>query len=255
MLTLPADATGPGLHRARTQDSRTRDVTVRVEAGDTLRRSRSGSPATEATWPRAFDANQGRVEPGGEHFTDPNLIKPGWTLDIPVARTAEAPPAPAAPNRAATPRRRPRPSPPVLRHPTPATPAPPAPTTPAPTPRPETPATRTDTIAGVDDTAVADAQPFLARHGRRVRRGRRAVGRRVAIGARHVSAAPISTPTARPGDQAAARPRSSRRSARSSPLAPLASMMSPGSTTRVRSLVQSSADLPSAGCPTSSRYE
>lgn len=54
---------------------------VTVLAGDTL----SGLAAHDGVsdWSTVWPANTGRVEPGGEHFTDPNLIKPGWTISLP----------------------------------------------------------------------------------------------------------------------------------------------------------------------------
>lgn len=34
-----------------------------------------------------FDANRGRVMPGGEAFTDPRVIRPGWVLRVPLPAT------------------------------------------------------------------------------------------------------------------------------------------------------------------------
>jgi hypothetical protein len=57
------------------------DVTVHI--GDTL----SGLAAEDGVqdWATVWRENGGRVEPSGDRFTDPNLIKPGWTISIPGA--------------------------------------------------------------------------------------------------------------------------------------------------------------------------
>ena len=65
------------------------DGTVTVRPGDTLSEIAAdrGSDTTSLwTW------NQGRVQPDGERFTDPNYLEPGWTV------TLSAPDAPAAAN-------------------------------------------------------------------------------------------------------------------------------------------------------------
>ncbi len=78
--------------------------TVTVEKGDTL----SGLAAADGVtnWKSVWPDNEGRVEPGGDRFTDPNLIKPGWTIVLPKPGTAaphpDHPSAPApAPNHGA----------------------------------------------------------------------------------------------------------------------------------------------------------
>jgi hypothetical protein len=69
---------------------------VTVEKGDTL----SGLAAEDGVgnWKSVWPDNEGRVEPGGERFTDPNLIKPGWTIVLPGHGIAAAhPDQPSAP--------------------------------------------------------------------------------------------------------------------------------------------------------------
>jgi nucleoid-associated protein YgaU len=82
-LTLPADASGPGLTRAQAATSDTHVVTVQVEPGDDLYSIEQRVTGDGNNWHQGFDTNKDRAEPGGEHFTNPDLIKPGWTLDIP----------------------------------------------------------------------------------------------------------------------------------------------------------------------------
>jgi hypothetical protein len=73
--------------------------TVAVEPGDTL----SGIAATHGVedWHDVWVQNKGAVEPDGLHFTDPNVILPGWTIQVeargPHAEAAQAPAARTAP--------------------------------------------------------------------------------------------------------------------------------------------------------------
>ena len=89
VLVMPADATG--LASAAGRPAATRDVTI--QTGDTL----SAIAAREgiSDWRHMWEANAGRVQPGGERFTDPNLIKPGWLIAIPAAAPAPAQRSPA----------------------------------------------------------------------------------------------------------------------------------------------------------------
>ena len=71
-------------------------VEVTVEPGDTLSGLALERGATN--WQPAWQANAGRAQPDGDSFTDPDVIRPGWTLSIPAATSTEAAPvAPAAP--------------------------------------------------------------------------------------------------------------------------------------------------------------
>lgn len=47
-------------------------------------------------WPRIYALNKDRVQPDGHRFSDPELIRPGWRLTVPVVRAAPVPPPPEA---------------------------------------------------------------------------------------------------------------------------------------------------------------
>ena len=36
------------------------------------------------SWPAIWELNRGSAQPGGRHFTDPDVIRPGWTLRLPA---------------------------------------------------------------------------------------------------------------------------------------------------------------------------
>ena len=60
---------------------------VAVKAGDSLSQiAADHDTSTDAVW----QANQGRAEPDGAHFTDPNYLEPGWVIQIPAAHTPAA---------------------------------------------------------------------------------------------------------------------------------------------------------------------
>ena len=72
-VLLPATATPPaaGPH--------VEDVTV--HEGDTL--SGIAQAHGVSDWHQVWDASKGMAEPSGQHLTDPDLIRPGWTVKIP----------------------------------------------------------------------------------------------------------------------------------------------------------------------------
>ena len=69
--------------------------TVTIQRGDTL----SGIAAEHGHrhWQDVWAANAGRAEPGGDRFTDPNHIEPGWTITLPTTPTATSSSATATP--------------------------------------------------------------------------------------------------------------------------------------------------------------
>jgi nucleoid-associated protein YgaU len=163
VLTLPADATGPGLIHAAEAGRPAQDVTVDVEPGDELYRIEQRLTGDGDNWVEGFAANQGRVEPGGEHFTNPDLIKPGWTLAIPVPASS---PQPAPTHQPPT-----HTDPPTHSHPQTDTPASPAPThapatpaapTPATTEPAATPSHRAEPAAGQEPAARSSESTMLA---------------------------------------------------------------------------------------------
>jgi nucleoid-associated protein YgaU len=92
VLILPADATG--LPRSGTSSGppeRTAVEEVTVRPGDTLWGIAEEVSGEGENWRKAWEANKGRVEPGGAVFSDPALIRPGWELSIPTGAVAAAP--------------------------------------------------------------------------------------------------------------------------------------------------------------------
>ena len=96
-------------------------TTYTVQPGDNLWDLAQHHLGNGAYWRGLYGHNHNRPQPDGQVLTAPNLIRPGWTLIIPV------PPATSPPT--------PRPA-----EPAPTIPAVPGPATPAPTPAPATPA-------------------------------------------------------------------------------------------------------------------
>ncbi|HEU5334292.1 MAG TPA: transglycosylase SLT domain-containing protein [Actinocrinis sp.] len=61
-----------------------------VARGDTLFAIASRTLGSGDKYWTIFNLNKNRAEAGGEHFTDPNLIRTGWTLTVPGASSATA---------------------------------------------------------------------------------------------------------------------------------------------------------------------
>jgi DNA-binding SARP family transcriptional activator/LysM repeat protein len=70
-----------------------------VRGGDTLWGIASQRLRDPRRWPTIWRDNAHRSEPGGRRFNDPDLIVPGWTLDVPTHATtaSTAPPPPQSP--------------------------------------------------------------------------------------------------------------------------------------------------------------
>jgi hypothetical protein len=144
-LTMPDDAYGlpaqpPPAARHGVED-------VPVEPGDTL----SGITAAHGVndWHTAWPLNVDHPEPGGERFTDPDHIEPGWTVVVPATPSAATPPASSP-------------------HPTATHPAATAPTRnapPKPAPRPASRPAATGTAApSAANTPLAASSPPVPNH-------------------------------------------------------------------------------------------
>lgn len=142
VLVLPSDASGlPPAGGGSEPTGATVPEEVTVEPGDTLWDLAEEITGSGEDWRQTWELNRGRIQPGGVTFTDPSLIRPGWTLSIP--RPVDSP--------------GPEPSPPV-----PSLPAPLPTTEPTPPPSAEAPTTSVpapDTPASTpSETAAPDAE-------------------------------------------------------------------------------------------------
>ncbi|MFE6645080.1 LysM peptidoglycan-binding domain-containing protein [Nocardioides sp. NPDC057772] len=82
------------------------DNTYVVEPGDTLSEIAEDKFGDAARYPQIFNASTNTIQPDGTRLTDPDLIRPGWTLQIPettkhqvsegVSPTSPPPPPPHA---------------------------------------------------------------------------------------------------------------------------------------------------------------
>lgn len=78
--------------------SEARHVEYTVVEGDTLWDIAAAHMGDSLKWPRIYKLNKGRIQPDGGRLTDPDLIRPGWRLALPVAgETTPSPALPAAP--------------------------------------------------------------------------------------------------------------------------------------------------------------
>jgi DNA-binding SARP family transcriptional activator len=84
-LPAPVAATPP----APTEVERT------IVPGDTLWDIAEQELGDGNRYPEIYEATKADQQPDGRFLTDPNLIYPGWEVDIPVAAAAPAAPAPA----------------------------------------------------------------------------------------------------------------------------------------------------------------
>jgi DNA-binding SARP family transcriptional activator len=99
----PVEPTAPAAVRtARNATPTAPMMPYRVKHGDTLWGISGSHLGNPGRWPAIWRRNHGRAEPDHRLFTDPNLIIPGWTLDVPSTesngqRTSPTPSAPARP--------------------------------------------------------------------------------------------------------------------------------------------------------------
>lgn len=93
-LRMPAGATGLNVA------DQAHDTEVQVEAGDSLWKIAEEQYGEGSEWPKIWKANQGEHFEDGRTFTDPDLIQPGWELDVTgttAAAQTEELPKPTAP--------------------------------------------------------------------------------------------------------------------------------------------------------------
>ncbi len=122
-------------------------VMYRVRPGDSLWRISESFLSDGFRWTEIWELNQSREMAGGRRFADPDLILPGWILELPI-EAAVVPPAPSAAPVETTPP--PVPSPTVASSPTPV---------PSPTPLPSRTATASPTPVG-STTPEAESVPL-----------------------------------------------------------------------------------------------
>ena len=85
-LRLPADAT---VTEEKKPVDAPKPTTRVVVTGDTLWDITEDELGDPFRYPEVFEASTDTLQPGGERLTDPDLIKPGWTITIPATRTAD----------------------------------------------------------------------------------------------------------------------------------------------------------------------
>ena len=66
-------------------------VTYRVQSGDSLWRIAENFLGDGFRWTEIWELNQGRDMGGGRRLTDPDLILPGWVLELPIEATSTPP--------------------------------------------------------------------------------------------------------------------------------------------------------------------
>ncbi len=99
VLHLPSDAVGLPEAAATESSSGSTDAVdlVEVAPGDTLSAVAEGKLGDADSWPAIYDLTEGQPQPRGETLADPDLIRPGWTLRVPLKPRAQGPsPAPVA---------------------------------------------------------------------------------------------------------------------------------------------------------------
>ncbi|WP_148587820.1 BTAD domain-containing putative transcriptional regulator [Streptomyces sp. WAC01526] len=97
-----ATAAFPPSHPARDAGAAAvRHVEYTVKEGDNLWDIARTHLGDALKWPRIYALNKDRVQPDGDQLTNPDLLKPGWQLTIPVSHRLTSPPpnagAPANP--------------------------------------------------------------------------------------------------------------------------------------------------------------
>lgn len=93
-LSAPLPVTGEPTCAEKEAAAEPGCVEYTVVEGDTLwdiARTRLGDPVL---WPRIYALNKNRSQPEGRRLGEPDDIRPGWRLTLPVAHTSQAEPPP-----------------------------------------------------------------------------------------------------------------------------------------------------------------
>ncbi|MFH5823126.1 LysM peptidoglycan-binding domain-containing protein [Georgenia sp. AZ-5] len=149
VLLLPDDARTPA---AADADAYT------VKPGDTLSQIALDELGDAARYPEIFEASTDTIQPGGEKLTDPDLIKPGWELDLPDddAAAGAGPETSSAGAKEPVPADEPAsPRPSAVAKP-PAIPVPPPSAAPSPPPAQTNPPTEADEFESQDTEDIED---------------------------------------------------------------------------------------------------
>jgi nucleoid-associated protein YgaU len=120
VLALPSDASG--LQAAGAAPA----AAVTVATGDTLSGITKERLGDARRWAEVFDLNRARPQPDGTSLRNPDLIRPGWILNLPVSAPPVQAPRTAAATDAASPPQQEAPAPPPAATP-PESPSPAAP--------------------------------------------------------------------------------------------------------------------------------
>ena len=86
--TLGPVATASYQSQAATPAPAESPVVVVVDAGQDLESIAQTHLGSAQRWPAIWELNRGSAQPGGQRFTDPDLIRPGWTLQLPATSTS-----------------------------------------------------------------------------------------------------------------------------------------------------------------------
>lgn len=93
VLVLPGDAaaTGPAAGHGEPDDLEQHEPeeTVVVDQGDTLWDISGDHLGDPLRWPELYEENVGRPQPDGRSLDDPDIIQPGWALDVPEEEARE----------------------------------------------------------------------------------------------------------------------------------------------------------------------
>ncbi|MGH8877019.1 MAG: LysM peptidoglycan-binding domain-containing protein, partial [Stackebrandtia sp.] len=113
--STPTVATAPGNHdvsppRIAEKSNPAQPNIHTVRSNETLSYIAGKRLGDDDRWPLIFQANKHNPQPGHETLTDPDLIKPGWNLDIPTPNGPHDTPEPEPPPPAGTPTPQPPPT-------------------------------------------------------------------------------------------------------------------------------------------------